>query len=277
MQTSMSEPAPFVVATILTFRRRDLLLGTLRAVRSQTRPPDLVLVVDNDHLARELLEPTPGVQVIETGANLGPAGGYAIAFRLALDHHATKVWVVDDDVAPDPDCLGRLLAASKGADVLIPLQTDPHGFHGHLPSWCGPLFDAAVVRAIGVPRADLFFWAEDTEYFWRARTAGFSVRPVPEATVYHFNDKNHSRGAERDWRLYYEVRNSLYVKTRVMPLTLKRTVRTCSGVLRKLAAIIFLESGKRRSVALWCRGFWDFLRGRLGKVVAPEDWPGNSS
>ena len=273
MRTPMTEPVPFVVATILTFRRRDLLLRTVQAVRSQTRPPDLVLVVDNDHLARELLEPTPDVQLVETGANLGPAGGYALGFELALDQHATKVWVVDDDVAPDPDCLERLLAASGGADVLIPLQTDPHGFHGHLPSWCGPLFDAVVVRTIGVPRADLFFWAEDTEYFWRARAAGFPVRPVPEASVYHFNDEDHARGAERDWRLYYEVRNSLYVKTRLMPLTAKRTLRTYSGVLRKLAAIVFLESGKRRSIALWCRGCWDYLRGRLGKVVAPEDWP----
>jgi GT2 family glycosyltransferase len=182
------------------------------------------------------------------------------------------VWTVDDDLVADPDCLERLLAASDGAGVLIPLQRKPGFVKGHPPSWNGTLFDADVVRAIGLPRGDLFFWAEDTEFFQRIRRAGFPIRPVPEAEVFHRNPEDRTRGSGRDWRLYYEVRNGLYVRLALRPRTAKGTWRAWRSALGKLGAIVLLEPHKGRSTKLWWRGYRDYRRRRLGKVVAPEDW-----
>ena len=268
-----------VAAVVVTYRRTDLLRGSVEAVLGQTRPPDLVLVVDNDHLAKGVLAELTGasatpVEVVETGENLGPAGGYEVGFRDAIERGATKVWTVDDDLVPDPDCLERLLAASTGRDVLIPLQRKPGFVQGHPPSWNGTLFDAGVVDAIGLPRGDLFFWAEDTEFFQRIRKAGIPIRPVRDAAVFHVNPEDRQRGTARDWRLYYEVRNGLYVRLVLRPRTAKGTWRAWRSALGKLGSIILLEPQKRRSIGLWRRGYRDYRKGRLGKVVAPEDWPG---
>jgi GT2 family glycosyltransferase len=265
---------PFVVAVVLTYRRTGLLRQSVAAVREQTRPPDLVLVVDNDRMARQVLEPASGLDIVETGENVGPAGGYARGFRLALERGADKVWTVDDDLVADADCLERLLVASHGADVIVPLQRKPGLVKGHPPSWNGTLFDVEVVRRVGLPRADLFFWAEDTEFFSRVRAAGIPVRPVPGAGVFHVNPEDRSRGSARDWRLYDEIRNGLYVRLRLRPRSAKQTWRAWRGALGKLGAIVLLEPEKRRSLNLWWRGVRDFQKGRLGKVVAPEDWSG---
>jgi rhamnopyranosyl-N-acetylglucosaminyl-diphospho-decaprenol beta-1,3/1,4-galactofuranosyltransferase len=266
-------PEPTVVAIVCTFRRTDLLREAVEAVLGQTRLPDQVIVIDNDHMARGVLPDRPGLDVVETGTNLGPAGGYELGFRLALERGAGKVWTVDDDLAPDRECLERLLRASTGADVVVPLQRKPGSVKGHPPSWNGALFDAEVVRAAGFPRGDLFFWAEDTEFYQRIRWAGFPIRPVPDATVFHANPEDRRRGSARDWRLYYEVRNGLYVRLKLRPPTAKGTWRAWRGAVGKLGAIVVLEPHKRRSLGLWWRGVRDYRRGRLGKAVAPEDWP----
>src|SRR5215210_5967186 len=107
-------PEPRVVAVVLTYRRTDLLRRSVEAVTGQTRPPDAVLVVDNDRMAKEGLRDSGAaadrLEIIETGENLGPAGGYEVGFREALGRGADKVWTVDDDVVPEPTCLERMLA-----------------------------------------------------------------------------------------------------------------------------------------------------------------------
>src|SRR3989442_1270104 len=81
------------------------------------------------------------------------AGGYEQGFRRAMEEGADRIWAVDDDAEPRPDCLKHLLAepAGAGVGVLVPLQIQPDGARAHPPSWNGPLFDAKVVRAIGYP------------------------------------------------------------------------------------------------------------------------------
>ena len=262
-----------VIAVVVTYRRRDLLLGCIDAIADQTRPPDRTLVIDNGGVAREALGgDRPGISVVEPGENLGPAGGYARGFTEALAAGADAIWAVDDDVVPAPECLERLLAArAAGAVVAVPLQRKPGGVRGFPPSWNGPLFDAETVREVGVPRADLFFWAEDTEYVARLRANGHRRTHVPDAEVLHLNPRARRRGEARDWQLYYEVRNTLEYRLRIRRPTVKGIARAMGGVLGKLGSILLLEPRKPRSLRLWWWGVRDFARGRLGRVVEPDD------
>ena len=259
-----------VIAVVVTYRRHELLRRCVDAIAGQTRPPTETIVVDNGGIARDVLGGRPGVRVMEPGENLGPAGGYALGFAEALAARADAIWAVDDDVVPAPECLQRLLAAhTAGAVVAVPLQRKPDGVRGFPPSWNGPLFDAKVVREVGLPRADLFFWAEDTEYVARLRAHGRRRTHVPDAVVLHLNPGARRRGEPRDWQLYYEVRNTLEYRLRIRRATIKGVARAMVDVLGKLVSILVLERDKLRSLRLWWSGVRDFLRGTLGRVEEP--------
>jgi GT2 family glycosyltransferase len=264
---------PLVVAVVVTFRRTELLRRAVDAIRAQTRPPDLTIVVDNGDLAARTLEPHSGVEIVRTGSNLGPAGGYDRGLRLAMERGADRIWTVDDDVEPAPDCLERLLAASGSPAVVLPTQVRPGGARSSPPAWTGALIDAEVVRAIGYPRTELFFWGEDTEYFHRARIAGFPRERVEEARVAHHHPGGRTRGSERNWRLYYEVRNTVYIRSGYRGPAWRRYPKLLPVVVGKPLAILAFEPRKLRGLGLWWRGLRDGLSGRLGRVVDPADEP----
>lgn len=261
-----------VVAVVLTYRRHRLLQGTVAAIQAQSRPPDRVLVIDNDQEAVEALEGFEDVEILTTGENLGPAGGYAVGFEAALARGADKIWVVDDDTTPEPTCLAHLLTASEGVDTIVPFQRKPGFDQGHPPSWNGPLLDARAVREVGFPRTELFFWAEDTEYFLRLRQAGIPLIRSREAVVLHHNPEDRRRGSRRDWRLYYEVRNALWYRLRAQPLTLHRLWRSAVLAGRPLLSILLLEPSKLPSLRLWGQAVTDVARNRLGRRVDPATW-----
>lgn len=261
-----------VIAVTLTYRRRSLLRATVAGIQAQSRPPDRVLVIDNDEEAVEALEGFEDVEILHTGENLGPAGGYAIGFEAALGRGADKIWVVDDDTVPEPTCLAKLLAATEGTGTVVPFQRKPGYDQGYPPSWNGPLLDARAVRQVGLPRAELFFWAEDTEYFSRLRQAGIARIPLREAVVFHHNPEDRRRGSSRDWRLYYEVRNGMWYRLRAQPLTLHRVRRAALLAGRPLVSILFLEPGKLPSLRLWGKAVVDVARNRLGRRVDPATW-----
>ena len=259
-----------VIAVTVTFRRPELLPRLLDAVRSQTRPPDHYLLIDNGG-DTEQPEGTRGwLEIIETGENVGPAGGYSIGFREAVERGADRVWVLDDDAIPDPDCLEQLLAA--GGDITVPRQRREVGTQEWLP-WVGGLFDAEWVAKCGTPREDYFIWSEDYEYVQRLRQAGARlVRLTGDPSITHANPMKHLRGEPRTWRLYYDTRNSLHYRLRMKPATWRTRAKSAVGVAKIAAAIVAFEPHKRRSLGLLRRAVGDYRHGRMGKRVDPETW-----
>ena len=261
---------PRVIAVTVTFRRPELLPRLLAAVRAQTRPPDRYLLIDNGGEV-EQPEGTGGwLEIVRTGENIGPAGGYSIGFREALERGADRIWVLDDDAIPDPDCLEQLLAA--GGDIAVPRQRREVGTQEWLP-WVGGLFDATWVAREGTPREDYFIWSEDYEFVLRLRRAGAKlVRLQGEPTITHANPMKHRRGEPRTWRLYYDTRNSLHYRLRMKPASWRTRARSAMGVAKTAAAIVAFEPHKRRSLGLLRKAVSDYRHGRMGKRVDPETW-----
>ena len=108
-------PSPLrVVAVVVTYNRRELLLEALGAVQAQAHPPDRVIVVDNastDGTAAAVRAGFSQMQLAETGRNTGGAGGFAYGIALALADAADLIWVMDDDTVPEPDALRALVEA----------------------------------------------------------------------------------------------------------------------------------------------------------------------
>ncbi|HVE67605.1 MAG TPA: glycosyltransferase [Solirubrobacteraceae bacterium] len=207
-----------VVAVVVTFDRRAMLLECLDALAAQTAPLDDVIVVDNasDDGTAAALEGRP-VTYLRLRRNGGAAEGEHYGMAEALARRPEWVWLMDDDCAPDPDALERLLASPRAqapdtvalAPVAVsagrePLPLDrgrirrrwgfaplsatppPHGADVEIDfsTFVGPLVRGDAARRAGLPLRRAFIRNEDVEYFARLRRRGRAWM-VRGATIVH--------------------------------------------------------------------------------------------
>ncbi len=279
-----------VMAIVLTFDARDALEDCLRGIRAQTRALDTLLVVDNASTVPvdDLVEPVPHASLLRLPDNLGPAGGYARGLQAFLDSDATHAWVMDDDCVPAADALARQLSVVATAPVVLSRMLDRDTSAViDTQGWCGVLLARAVVEAVGVPDAQLFWWSEDTEYLqWRIPRAGFRVERCEDARVEV--RKARPDAAKPAWKYYYEARNQVYyrmvtqhVDAEPVPTWLTwrvRAGRAARSVGKLAARAVVRERHQRlRKLTMVGRGTVDGLRGRLGRTVLVDvaDRPSN--
>ena len=239
------------VAIIVTFNRQALLLACLDALAAQTAACD-VLVVDNastdgtaDAVRPRLRE---GFSYVNTGANLGGAGGFAFGISEALRQGYERLWIMDDDVLPAPDALERLLEAdgALGDGVgwlsskcllpsgdICPMNRQRSTPYAKIPdvalsgaepvpaqmaTFVSLFFRAESVRRFGLPISEFFIWCDDLE--WTRRVS--RERPcyvVPESVVTHAITGSAASNVAVDAparipRYFYAFRNELFVYRR---------------------------------------------------------------
>ena len=251
--------SPRIAVVFACYNRREAALECVRRLKSQTRPPDLVVAGDNASTdgtpeALRALE-WPALTVVDTGDNLGNAGGVRVAMEHAFAAGAGAVWILDDDSWPRPGALEALLDGGLDPQVVRhSLQVDPTGGHYSWPlpvrdaagkwetirhpdewpggaraesraSWTGALIPREVREKAGPVLGELFIRGEDEEYPRRIAAAGFRFEAVRDSVLDHPSAKNLRRwqigpkefwfetGLE-DWKFYYEVRNTAWLKFR---------------------------------------------------------------
>lgn len=109
-----------VVALVVTYNRKELLVECLRALLNQWHRLQKILVIDNASTdgTPELLAETGLIteRLIEyrrLSENLGGAGGFEAGMRLAYDAWEWDwIWLMDDDAICTSNALKELLAAS---------------------------------------------------------------------------------------------------------------------------------------------------------------------
>ena len=247
-----------VAVVVVTYNRADLLAHMLDGLAAQSRPADAIFVVDNassDHTRRvledEVLAARPGLplQVTHAEENLGGAGGFHLGMRLAYDAGYDRIWLMDDDVVPAPDCLETLLAqdedclmavrqdtrgqlvekAATRFDLRNPLAIRPktgmvettYGSRERMPervelenvAFEGFMVRRAVVEAVGLPDPTYFIFYDDVDYAVRARRAGFRIWALRDAVLVRQLDfdQQHDLGG---WKGYYMYRNLFAVHLR---------------------------------------------------------------
>jgi rhamnopyranosyl-N-acetylglucosaminyl-diphospho-decaprenol beta-1,3/1,4-galactofuranosyltransferase len=256
-----------VMALVLTHNAPATLDRCLAAIAAQTQLPDAVLVVDNasEPPVKDVagLAGTVPAAVVRSAVNTGPAGGYAQALGEFLESDATHAWVLDDDMRPDATCLERLWAAAvkePARAFVFPVSRQADGSTAVWPSWCGFVLAREIVEDVGLPMAELFWWAEDTEYLqWRIPAAGYQHQVVSDAIVNH--DAVRQRSAVPLWKYYYESRNMLYVHMHVK----HKVGRYPRNMVMLFARALLREHGGRwERLGVMVRGLSDGARGRLG-------------
>ncbi len=104
--------APVVFIVLLNWNGlsdTDACLGSLAGL---DYPNYRVVVVDNassDGSEAELRRRHPGLTLLQSGANLGFAGGNNVGLRYALDNGAEYVWLLNNDTVVEPDALTQLV------------------------------------------------------------------------------------------------------------------------------------------------------------------------
>ncbi|WP_432476990.1 glycosyltransferase family 2 protein [Nocardioides sp. GXQ0305] len=244
-----------VAVVVVTYNRADLLGRMLDGLAAQTRRPDAVYIVDNassDH-TREVLDKWHGgdlpLHVTHSPDNLGGAGGFHLGLEQAYGDGFDRIWLMDDDVVPAPDCLAVLLAhdepclmavredtagrlvekAATRFDLDNPLAIKPKtgmvetefGTRAAMPALVelenvafeGFMLRRDVVDRIGLPDASYFIFYDDVDYAVRARRAGFRIWAVRDAVLVRQLDfdQQHDLGS---WKGYYMYRNLFVVHLR---------------------------------------------------------------
>lgn len=245
--------AETVAVVVVTFNRADLLTGMLDGLAAQTRRPDAVIVVDNastDH-TRAVLEARADLplHVTHSPDNLGGAGGFHLGVRAAYDAGWDRIWLMDDDVVPDPGCLEALMAVDE--DCLIAVREDlagalvekaavdfdlrnplairpkratvddtyadrasmPELVEVHNVAFEGFMTRRGVIEEIGFPDPAFFIFYDDAEYAVRARRAGRRIWAVRDAVLVRQLDFNQQHDLS-GWKGFYMYRNLFVVHLR---------------------------------------------------------------
>jgi rhamnopyranosyl-N-acetylglucosaminyl-diphospho-decaprenol beta-1,3/1,4-galactofuranosyltransferase len=284
-----------VAIVVVTFNRADLLERMLLGLAELERPADAVIVVDNassDRTAEVLAASTlPGLQVITSTENLGGAGGFRTGVEAAWHGGYDRIWLMDDDVIPAPDCLTVLLAQDPAvSDCLMAVR---EGTQGELAEYAALRFDLtnplrikpktasvvstypsraampervalenvafegfmvrrSVVAEIGLPDASFFIFYDDVDYALRARATGRTIWGVRDARLIRQIDFSQQHDLA-GWKGFYMYRNLFAVHFRYGTNALVRAKPWAITVAVACLALVRGRPGEARNVlkAVW--------------------------
>jgi rhamnopyranosyl-N-acetylglucosaminyl-diphospho-decaprenol beta-1,3/1,4-galactofuranosyltransferase len=250
---SAGDPHESVAVVVVTFNRAELLVRMLDGLVAQTRRPDAVIVVDNastDH-THDVLDRYAGLELqrIRLETNTGGAGGFHAGVEAAYGHGFDRIWLVDDDVVPAPDCLAVLMAQDEAClmcvredlrghlvekaaidfDLTRPWSIRPkrasvetaYGERSRMPArveldvvaFEGFLVRREVVAAIGLPDDSFFIFYDDVDFAFRARRAGYRIWAIRDAILVRQLEFD-QQYALATWKGYYMYRNLFAVHFR---------------------------------------------------------------
>lgn len=210
-----------------------------------------VLVVDNgssDGSEQILKEAWPDIPILQTGVNLGYAGGNNAGIREALRDLPDYVLLLNNDTVVAPDFLDALVEAAEAhptggffGPAILSLDDEPRvlalgganwdqdrcafrnlGKNQPLlpqplnsvlpidyPTGCSLLIRRSVLDKIGLMDERYFLTFEESDWCFRGREAGFLSFAVPAARVQHKVSVSFGGGQSPLMR-YFMTRNVLY-------------------------------------------------------------------
>ncbi|MEO7264379.1 MAG: glycosyltransferase family 2 protein [Ferruginibacter sp.] len=223
-----------VIAVVVSYNRQNLLSECIKALRNQTRRPDAILVVNNGSTdnTEQWLKTQKDIQFI-TQNNVGSGGGFNAGISHAFKAGYSWVWCMDDDGHPKENALEQLLQHDTHErsllncavinkedrksfvwntgnyasidDVTEPLIKDiAHPFNG-------TLIHRAIIEKVGLPKASLFLWGDESEYLYRiTKKYNFPVYTVTSSIHYHpaaAFKYSQDWDFKSQWKMYYYIRN----------------------------------------------------------------------
>lgn len=201
----MSSAAGNIAIAIVTYNRSTFLRELLASAAVMDTPPFRIVVVDNAStddtqsvIAAAMGDFPEGVLVNHALAtNTGGSGGFSEGTKVALEHGADWVWLMDDDVEILPDAIAQFAPWMERFKVIhgrrydfdgspfywqakfneflgvpLPYSGKQFGREGYAVTnsgtFEGMLIHADIVRKIGLPDPRFFISWDDAAYAWLA-------------------------------------------------------------------------------------------------------------
>jgi len=296
----MTDSAKLVYIILLNWNGWKDTIDCVKSCRQLSYPDFRIIIVDNgstDGSDAILREQFPEIELIQTGVNLGFAGGNNVGIRYALEHGADYVWLLNNDTKVDAKTLSALVQVAKddknvgmvgskivyhddprmlwyAGAVLDPekpyrpyhrgLNEEDRGQYDEVCetgfiTGCSLLARKEMMDAVGLLNDELFLYFEDVDWSARAKARGWKLVYCPLSLVYHMVSVSVG-GADSPTLLYYTARNRLYFVRRNFP------GRLLGAFLYDIFEHVLVNIKKGRFTCAWeaVRGIGDFMQGKTG-------------
>lgn len=213
------KPEPKVACILLNWNGWQDTIECLDALKTNDYPNLEIIVVDNgstnDSVTR-IKAAHPDVLLLESGKNLGFAGGNNIGMRYALDHRAEYLWLLNNDTKPAQDALSTLVKkaltdpkigavasvcyyANNPSKVQVWAGAKVNMWIGFARNYTEPredrslhaLYGASMLIArpaleqVGLLDEGFFHYWEETEFSLRLRNAGWRLAAAADSCILH--------------------------------------------------------------------------------------------
>jgi GT2 family glycosyltransferase len=237
---------PRVLVTILNWRQPTVTVECVRAVQAMNGPRVEILLIDNgsaDDSVACLTAALPDIELIALLHNVGFAAGANYGLRRAIAEGFDYALLLNNDACPAPDMLTQLLAQAAPDVALLSPKIYYETMPSHLwfaggrqhrwllemrdtgegqadgPLWnetrevdyllgTGLLVNVRAVQAAGLLDEAFFMYYEDLDWCIRLRQAGYRLRLVVGAKLYH-RVAFSSGGVDSPLQRYHLARSSI--------------------------------------------------------------------
>ena len=206
-----------VVVVVLNWNGWQDTVACIGSILRQNYASLKLLVVDNDSAddsVAQIKKAMPGVELLQSGANLGFGGGCNVGIRQALSRGADYVWLINSDATADPHALSALVRVADGNAVLASVGSVLYEAEasdkvqlwggGQVRLWSGQcqnqraaapldfisgasvLLRCAAIEKVGLfDESTFFMYWEDADLSFRLRRAGWQLAVAEDSRVWH--------------------------------------------------------------------------------------------
>ena len=272
---------PLVYVIVLNWNAWEDTIECLSSLQKLDYPNYVTVVVDNgstDGSEDRIREAHPSITILQTGENLGFAGGNNVGIRYALERGAEYVWLLNNDTVVDPKALGSLVEEALsntcigvvGSKIYYYEPPDTIWFAGgtlnpltgrtahpgagerdvgqydsprdvDYIAGCSLLARKEMVNRIGLLDPNFFIYFEDLDWATRAKRDGWRVRYQPESKVWHKESQAFGGAHSPGFCFYFSRSSMLYARKHRSP--------TLIALLLQVALRQVLASLLRRNFA----------------------------
>ncbi|MBE2935977.1 glycosyltransferase family 2 protein [Anoxybacillus flavithermus] len=249
-----------VAIIILNWNAYDDTFECLKSLEHLTYPYFHVFLVDNasqdesfEKLQQDYKNGKLNVPItfIQTGANLGFAGGNNVAIKEAYNQGYQYFWMLNNDTVVDPNALTPLvetlekdrqvgIVGSKiyyygtnkiwfaggkvntwtGACAHIGFKEEDKGQYNQLKevdyiTGCSLCFRKEILETVGYMEEDYFLYYEETDWNLKSSNKGWKIVYIPNSAIYH--KVSISSGGESNpspYVAFYDIRNGHWMVKR---------------------------------------------------------------